>query len=212
MPLSFVSGVGANADNVTLGTHAAGDVLLCFCGLEASATPPDLASGWTNIAAGASPDNVASRLAYKVAASGGETSGTWTNATAIIVVVYRSQHASDFVGGLADDFGGGTTLNYPGITLDVGDGTSWALLFGISSWGAGTLGTPTGTTSRATTADAFVNLIAADSNGGVASWSSTTGTNGGYDNWQTRVMELIAAAGGGGGGTPPPGNRIFILP
>jgi len=201
MAISFISGEGANADNVTLGTHASGDILIAFAGLEGSATPPSLPAGWTNVVATASPDNVASRIGYKIAASSSETSGTWTNAQSLIVLVYRGQHASGPIGANSEDSGGGTTVNYPALTLNVTDSTSWVILFCVHSWGTGTLGTPTGATARSVPAGPGGGVMVGswDSNAGVASWSATTGTAPGYDDYQTRALELIADAGGGGG-------------
>lgn len=201
MAIAFVSAAAAsNAASVTLGTHSTGDLLLAFVSREGSATPPDLPSGWTNVVATASPDNVSSRVGYKIAASGSETSGTWTNATGIIVLAYSGADGTTPVGANSEDSGGSTTMNYPALTLNVSSGSSWVVWFGCHSWGGGTLGVPSGTTQRANPTGSVMNIGAFDSNAGVSSWSSGTGSAPGFDDYQTRAIEILAASGGGGGG------------
>ena len=194
--VSFISAAAAYATSVTLGAHAADDLLLAFAFREESPTAPSLPAGWTNVVA--SGGDVASRIGYKIAASGSETSGTWTNAQGLIVLVYRGIHATP-IGANSEGAAGGTTLTYPALTLEVTDGTSWVVWFGGHGWGSGTLGTPTGGTQRANPTGFQVNVAAFDSNAGVSSWSSATGSAPGFDDWQARAVEIKAAAGGAAG-------------
>lgn len=191
--ISFISQAADNAETVTIGTHASGDLLLgCAC-REGSATPPSLPAGWTSIASSASAEQVSSTCGYKVAASGSETSGTWTNAIHTAVAVYRGQHASP-IGGIATSSGGSATLTYASITMSVGTGSSWVVLLACDSWGGGTIDAPSGFTNRTNYAPNFMNIAFHDTNAGVSSYAGGTAgmTGGGWDNWQTRTIEIKA--------------------
>lgn len=92
MPESRISRVGvasAEASSVTLPAgHKAGDIILVFAFRDGSTTPPTLPAGFTNInSAGSNASSF--RCGWKIATSAADTSGTWTNATGIMVVVYR---------------------------------------------------------------------------------------------------------------------------
>lgn len=95
MAISRIGSGGAEADNVTIPAgHQAGDFLLIYAFRDGSITSPSLPAGWTNIAAASGGTAVASRFGYKIAISDTDTSGTWTNATEIICVVYRGTSTS----------------------------------------------------------------------------------------------------------------------
>ena len=200
MALSFISGVAEGfGDSVTLGTHASGDIIIICAWRENNATAPSLPSGFTNIVDGGNSD-ISSRIGYKIATSSSEGSGTWTNATGLVALVHRGQHASP-IGANSTANGSGTTLTYPALTLGVGDGTSWVIAFGGHKWGgAATLDTPSGMTSRASDTGGQMTPAGFDTNGGVSSWSSTDAdlSGGGFDDWQTRMIELKEGAAAGG--------------
>ncbi|OKH70831.1 hypothetical protein EB72_24870 [Mycobacterium sp. SWH-M1] len=89
MAISRVSGNAAAADTVAMPTHQAGDLLLLLAYRGGTTSLPGSVAGWTSLDADSSGQN-AWRIVYKFAASSGETTGTWSNASAVMVVVYRA--------------------------------------------------------------------------------------------------------------------------
>ena len=81
-------GEATGIDSATLPTHQAGDLILAFAFRDGSTTLPTIPTGWTSIGS-SSANTCAARVAYKVAASSSETTGTWTSATTVIFLVYR---------------------------------------------------------------------------------------------------------------------------
>ena len=112
MTISRISSATAAASSVTIGTHAAGDLLMAFAFNDGATTVPTLPTGWLNhgTVAGSS---TAYRIAYKIAASASETSGTWTNADGLIIVVYRGGTGYIVLPAFANgNSGTSTTLRY----------------------------------------------------------------------------------------------------
>jgi len=144
--ISFISAVSAASTSVTLGTHAAGDIIIIFAGRAASSTPPTLPSGWTNINSGGS-STASIRIGYKVAASSSETSGTWTNASRVCAVVYRGVSSIGTSGVAAANTV--TSATTPALTLTVTNNTSWVVGgWSVNQSATGTPDAPSGTTSR----------------------------------------------------------------
>ena len=81
-------GEANGVDSATLPAHQAGDLILAFAFRDGSTTLPTRPTGWTNIDTAAA-NTCAADVSYKVAASSSETTGTWTNATTVIFLVYR---------------------------------------------------------------------------------------------------------------------------
>ena len=88
MAISRISSATNNGDTVTIGTHAAGDLLLMFSYRDGSITQPTIPSGWISLY-GLAVYSMSVRVSYKFATTGSETSGTWTNATSLLSTVYR---------------------------------------------------------------------------------------------------------------------------
>lgn len=86
---SFVVGAATGTDSVTMPAHQAGDLIVAFAFRDGSTTLPTLPAGWTSRLAPTGANSCSMRLATKIAASSSETSGTWTNATSLIVLVLR---------------------------------------------------------------------------------------------------------------------------
>lgn len=199
MAISFV-GAATGTTSATLPAHAAGDLLLAFAHRDGNTTAPSLPAGWTDL--GSSGANVnSSRLGFKVATSSSETSGTWTNATGLVVLVYRGCASADPIG---DVIGGGSsslTVSYPALTMQVSAATSWVV--GVAGHRSvdvvGLDGPPAGFTNRAYQQDATATIVGHDTAAGVSSWAGAsdtlTGTSGGWRSWS---VELLAAAEGGG--------------
>ena len=195
MAISYVSsGTGTNSI-ASMPSHQAGDLLIFFAYRDGSTTNPTLPAGFTSITA---PDGTTSSttVGYKIAASGSETSGTWTNATSLICHVYRSSTGSVFPGAVATNTGSSTTVNYPALTLNNTSGSSWVLGFAGCNQSDMSLETaPSLMTNRSTVSDATDEAAGADTNGGVTSWSSTNVSVGGTSGpWTTAVIEIAESA------------------
>lgn len=90
-PIQFVgSGASTGATTITIPTHQTGDIIVIAAFRETAETVPDLPAGYTSLATTSTAGlTMSSRVGYKVATSASETSGTWTNANALGVAVYR---------------------------------------------------------------------------------------------------------------------------
>lgn len=89
MTLSLVGSADANANSVAIPSHAINDTLLFLVYRDATTTPPAIPSDCVVLyqqAIGAAGYLIA---AYKVAKTTSETSGTWTNASHVLVTVFR---------------------------------------------------------------------------------------------------------------------------
>ena len=98
-------------ESATLPAHQAGDLILAFAFRDGSTTFPTLPTGWTSIDT-AFASVASARLAYKVAASSSETTGTWFNATTCIFLVYRGVNITDIDLIDTESTGTGTTVTY----------------------------------------------------------------------------------------------------
>ena len=84
----------ASATSVTLPEHQAGDFLLVVAlttFASSGSVQPTLPAGWTSVRAdaGGTSSYGKATIGYRIAASGAEASGTWTNANTVIAVVCR---------------------------------------------------------------------------------------------------------------------------
>jgi surface protein len=104
-------GQATGVDSATLPAHQAGDLILAFAFRDGSTISPTLPTGWTTIGT-VSGTLCSARIGFKVAASSGETTGTWTNATTVVFLVYRGVNIANITG-LETVFGSsGTTVTY----------------------------------------------------------------------------------------------------
>lgn len=133
MAITYISSaVSGTTAITTMPTHATGDLLLMWAYRTGSTSAPTIPSGWTTVSSGTGGggSSNAYALAYKVAASSSETSGTWTSATHLELQVYRGQAslpigASSVTTGLSS----GTTITLPALTLNDTDGSSYVAAF-----------------------------------------------------------------------------------
>lgn len=189
MAVSYVSSASAAANTVAMPSHQAGDLIVVFAYRDGNTTAPSLVSGFTSIDATGANTNSA-RLAYKIAASGSESTGTWTNATGIVVHVYRGAG----IGNLAVGGGSATTVTYPALTLNENDGSSWVARFaGHRTATNMTTNTPSGYTQRTGVA---TEVQGSDTNGGVST-NPTSGTqsvnqNSGYRAYTLEIGVPVA--------------------
>lgn len=84
-----IVGYATGTTSVTMPSHQAGDKLLAFAFRDGSNIPASTPVGW-NTDAAYGVNTCAYTLGFKTAASSSETSGTWTNATSLIVLVIRN--------------------------------------------------------------------------------------------------------------------------
>lgn len=200
-PISYV-GSGTGTTTATLPAHQAGDFILGFAFRDGSTTNPSVPAGWTTLSAALDGTACSGSLAWKRATSSSETSGTWTNATGLIVLVYRGVHPTQIYpinpfGTKPDSTwtlktGTGTTITY----LENATWTSpqaWTIcVAGHCAVDTALETPPAGLTLRAAMVDATNEVAAFDSNGPAGAWPATDVSAGGTsDNWLTLSMRLI---------------------
>jgi surface protein len=108
-------GSASGVASATLPAHQVGDLIIAFAFREestASVALPTIPTGWTSIDT-ANGNRFAARVAYRVATSSGTVSGTWTNATTVIFLVYRNASIIDLTILDTELVGSGTTITYP---------------------------------------------------------------------------------------------------
>lgn len=194
MALSYINASSAEATSVAIPSgHAAGDLLLVFAFRSNSTTAPSIPAGWTSVGLNTGT-NCSSTVAYKVATSGTELSGTWTGSTDILCHVYRGQKRTNPVINSGAQTGTGTTVNYAGIVTMADPGNVWIARFGaIISTTTAIETPPVGHTLRIDAVQSTVELVGFDTNGLVKTSSfgavNVGGTSGSY---LTKTIEIIA--------------------
>lgn len=128
-PPEFVAAAGATSTSVSMPSHQTGDILIMIA--VGTAAPPSAPAGWTTIGT-ASRSLYHSVLAYKIASSGSETSGTWTGANAVLCAVYRSSGAIT-VGDASGTADSSATMSFPSLTLENTSGASTVVMIGITA-------------------------------------------------------------------------------
>lgn len=198
MAISFISASTGNNTNsiASMPSHQAGDLLIIFACRDGNNTAPSLPAGWTNVLNTAGTSTIGARTGYKIAASGAETSGTWTNATSVVCVVYRGADIEEGpIGGSGVTSSTGTSVTYPTLTMLEGGGTSWVAGFaGHRSVNTSLETPPSGMSLREDNIDATDEAVSHDTNGGVSSWSNTAVSVGGTSSgWISHTVEIVAA-------------------
>lgn len=179
---------------------AVGDLLLFWAFRDGSTTLPSLPGTLTNIA-NSGANTCSERLAFKYAASTSESSGTFTNATSVICLVWRNATIGLTVG----NSGSSTTFNFAALSLFVRDTTSQAVGFVATRNGTSPASVdtaPSGMTFITSTKDATDAAGAHYTSSNIASWSSQNVATGvAATGWLTRVVEIIDIT--------PPGNKYI---
>lgn len=195
MPISYV-GVAAGTNSATLPSFNSGDIAVCYAFRDGSTTNPTIPAAFTSITNTSDGTTCSASIGWRRLITSDTTTGTWTNATRVVVVVYRGcEPFITPVGGGADAAGTTNTVSYGTVTMTRGDGTSWVVgLVGHRSVDTTVDSTAiTGMTARGGGVDANAEAHAWDTNGGVSSWSSTNqGISGTASGWVTRTVELLA--------------------
>lgn len=200
--------VSSASTSIAIPTHAANDLIVIGVGRHGSAVVPTkpAAAGtvpaWVDIDAGLTGNGMGLRTAQFKATASTTTSGTWTNAQSLWVIVFRGQNLTTPIGGHAITGGAASaTHTAPAVTMSQTNGTSGLvhIFYGQAAsdtWGY-TLSTPAGYTMQASSGNAsflpFNATLTKDvttSDGSVAMSLSA-----GSPNWQAASLEVLAAAG-----------------
>jgi surface protein len=183
-------GAASGITSATLPAHQAGDLILAFAFREGSTSATTIPTGWVSLAS-VGANTTHGRLAYRVAESSSETTGTWTNATTVVFLVYRGDY--DLTNIQAMDTtatGSSTTVNYP--AANFWNDLAWTVAFaGHRSVNTSLETPPSGLTLRDNTVDATDETAAFDSTALSGVWPSTNVSVGGTSSgWRTFVLRL----------------------
>jgi hypothetical protein len=220
MTVSFIGAASAEATSLTLPTHQAGDLLVMLALRYDNANPGTIPSGWaprwiTQRNGSFVQNHIA--LAYRIASSSADASGTWINFTHLLCAVYRDDANYIVLNCPNVARGTGTSVTFPALAVNptslnaAGFGGFMAQTAGwVIGVAAAHLNTseinvaPSGMTNRASLAGASNGRIALhDTNAAVASFTSASSTVTSSTDWVTNVAEIIdtgspKATGGGG--------------
>lgn len=198
MQIQRVGFSSAEAATIAIPAHQAGDLIIMFAFRDGNVTNPTIPAGWQTLTNTADGTLTSVSAGWKIAQSNGETSGTWTNTTGLVVAVYRNTATNKTPVG-TPQFGTGTTntLSYTGLDPMKAPGTSWVVAFiGHRSIDVTVETPPAGLSNRTDTVGALAEHAGHDSNGPAASWPTTTvAATGTASGWQTMTIEVFAEQG-----------------
>lgn len=182
--ISYVDANTAATTTVGIPTHQVGDLIIIYAANSAASTKPTVPGTFTSIATANTSGAFGTAAGYRIATASNTTSGTWTNADRIGVVVYRGVTA---IGNSSNNANNAANQNmaYNAVTFNTTGGTSWACAIGLTK-GAVSPGTPGTNTSRIN----GTTYRFSDSNSGVTGWTANTVTLGTSSLWTTLVIEL----------------------
>ncbi len=192
--VTFVGAASAGATTVTIPAHQVGDLLVMFAYRDGNNTAPSLPTGWTNIGTANGANSNSSRLAYRVTTATNTTSGTWTNATGLVVHVYRGQNIVTPIGENANNGGNSAIVTYPALTMIQTDGSSLVSGFaGHRSTNTSLEISPVDMINRTSFVNGTNEIVGHDTDVGATSWGGANvnigGANGG---WRARTLEIIS--------------------
>ena len=173
----------SNATSVALPAHQSGDLIIAFGYLNFSNWPPSLPTGWNHL-----DYDFGNRIAYKIATSSSETSGSWTGYSGVSFVVYRNVEVDQFEYTRVPDgrnpSNGSTTLNYP--NSNYWKNLAWSLILLVDNTSdllnatGNTSALPSGFTTRLDTCTQGYKVLIADTNGTTSGFSSQSKIISGY--------------------------------
>lgn len=166
----------AEATTVTIPAgHQRGDLLLIFAYRDGSSTAPSVGSGFSSVVGSGTSTN-AYHLGAKIATSSSETSGTWTNATELVCVVYRNVDSLTPITNGSGNLSNGSNTNCIFPIKDIKEHESWVVGFGGAVNTDATFSTPpTGMSLVQNQVGTNALAAAFDTNGRRSSpWPSTT--------------------------------------
>lgn len=167
------------------------DLMIATCGdtTTACAVP----TGWTSVLSTTATRSL--RTFYKFALGNESTLSGFTNGTGMFISVYRGAGliSTGTTGGTSTATATSTTISYNTITMTHTDGSSWVIGCAWSNGATAADVAPSGMTLRSGTGTPA--FACSDTNGGVASWATTTVTtiNATSVAWRSNVVEIVAA-------------------
>lgn len=175
----------------TVPAHAIGDLIVITAINSASGTVPSLAAGYTAALAGSTGagGTMGIRTGWKIATATNDASGTWTNATSVHVSVYHNVNQASPIG----DAQGSSSLsdnaiNYQGLTMAVGDGSSWVYGAAVHTTATNVNTAPTGFTAR-TSLDHAATF---DTGAGLVTFASRSATVNATGQRRAHTLEIKA--------------------
>lgn len=131
---SILIGTYTGTNTATIGPHQVGDYFVGYATRDGGSAAPAYPEDWTLIASGGS-NALGYVAAYKLADSTSEISGTWTNATSLIIVHERpASGQSVSMGAVAHNISGASVSpSVPALTLQNSDNTSRVIAFYASA-------------------------------------------------------------------------------
>lgn len=194
-----VVGVATGTNTLTPPAHQAGDALIVFAYRDGNQTPPSLPADYADVVSGGASSN-SGRVGALIATGSGHTSGTWTGATSLIMVVLRAASGTLSIGASTSGAAQSTNVSYTGITLQDTAGYSRVLGFsGHRSVDTALETPPAGMENIATVVDATDEAAAHITPSGVTAWATTAAAVGGTSSgWRSFTVEVKL--------TPPAAN------
>lgn len=160
---------------------APGMVAIAHCRFDGSGGPhiPTPPSGWTGIGAGGSAggpvSGIGQRGAWRELQAGDTDAGTWVHGTSVIVAVFRGPPPADPIGSIAGSTTPSGQLSISAVTLEVVDGSSRVIAFGVHKSDAIGGDALTGTQPMSSIATASLGDHGAwISDAGVTAWGAHT--------------------------------------
>lgn len=205
MAISRVGAANAEAASIALPAHQVGDLIALFIYRIGSTVAPTAPSGWDVLTGPTGANSMNRQVAFKWAQSTSETSGTWTNATMIDAVVYRSNLGLVVPGNVSSVINAASlALTFPALGLRDAGGTAWVVGSACTSSTDNDIETPpTGFTAIQNRVGASGETALYDTNAGVSSFSSITrtmsGTAGNLARMHFELLELPYSVSGSGG-------------
>jgi hypothetical protein len=217
MAISRISSATANTNTVSIGTHAANDLLVIFGYREGNNAGPTLPAGWYQLFSGGG-NSTGMTIGWKRATSSIETSGTWTNATTLHALVYRPGTDKIIVpkyysGASAISVSVQVAAQTVG-TFETNSDDLWLVAFIAQRNSSNNLqsATWTGLSNVSSSTDSSTwQAVVNDTNATrTTAWTAQTATVTNSAGWQTRLFGLqevpTQSAGGGGLILPRPMN------
>lgn len=190
MAISRIGSAAAAATSLTMPSgRALGDLELMFAFRNGSTSAPTIPSGWTLLKS-VTTTSCWGGVYYRYCVDAADTSGTWTNATDLVCVVYRGVLG---VGGFGTPSGAvSASISYPTLTMVQSAGNSWVVGFAGHRTASNLNSASVSGMSKVTSIGSGPQAAAWDTNGGVSSWagaSQTVNANSGHTSF---TFELLA--------------------
>lgn len=175
--------------------HITGDLIIGWAFRDGNNTAPTIPAGWNSLSSPVGTNTAGQAVAWKYAASSGETSGTWSNATSLVIAVYRYAHPTSPIGGTANGDGSSTTVAFNGLTMTDAPTPATSLIVGFAghrSIDTSLESSPSGMSRQLlTNADATDEVVLHDTETPRNAWATTNVSVGGTSSgWRSFVLEI----------------------